>query len=99
MEGTMPRLRYIEEGEKTPHTRELIESAKRTGAPDPRVVSIMTRGQVGTGSVEYWNKVLYRNVPDQDLRRTPVRLLLDRALQRRAGRRPDRGNDQQPFHL
>lgn len=79
----MPRLRYIEEGEKTPHTRELIESAKRTGAPDPRVVSIMTRGQVGTGSVEYWNKVLYRNVPDQDLRRTPVRLLLDRALQRR----------------
>ena len=33
----MPRLRYIEENEKTPHTRELIESAKRTGAPDPRV--------------------------------------------------------------
>jgi hypothetical protein len=29
----MPRLRYIEESEKTPHTRELIESAKRTGAP------------------------------------------------------------------
>jgi AhpD family alkylhydroperoxidase len=58
----MPRLRYIEEGEKTPHTRELIESAKRTGAPDPRVVSIMTRGQVGTGWVEYWNKVLYQGV-------------------------------------
>jgi alkylhydroperoxidase family enzyme len=33
----MPRLRYIEENEKTPHARELIESAKRTGAPDPRV--------------------------------------------------------------
>ena len=48
----MPRLRYIEESEKTPHTRELIESAKRTGAPDPRVVSIMTRSQVGTGWVE-----------------------------------------------
>jgi hypothetical protein len=29
----MPRLRYIAENEKTPHTRELIESAKRTGAP------------------------------------------------------------------
>ena len=58
----MPRLRYIEEGEKTPHTRELIDSAKRTGAPDPRVVSIMTRSQVGAGWVEYWNKVLYQGV-------------------------------------
>jgi AhpD family alkylhydroperoxidase len=56
----MPRLRYIEESEKTPHTRELIESAKRTGAPDPRVLSIMTRSEVGTGWVEYWNKVLYQ---------------------------------------
>jgi len=58
----MPRLRYIKESEKTPHTRELIESAKRTGAPDPRVVGIMTRSQVGTGWVEYWNKVLYQGV-------------------------------------
>jgi AhpD family alkylhydroperoxidase len=58
----MPRLRYIEESEQTPHARELIESAKRTGAPDPRVVSIMTRSQVGTGWVEYWNKVLYQGV-------------------------------------
>jgi len=49
----MPRLRYIEESEKTLHTRELIESAKRTGAPDPRVVSIMTRSQVGAGWVEF----------------------------------------------
>lgn len=58
----MPRLRYIEESEKTPHTRDLIESAKRTGAPDPRVVSIMTRSKVGTGWVEYWNKVLYQGL-------------------------------------
>ena len=58
----MPRLRYIEENEKTPHARELIESAKRTGARDPRVVSIMTRSEVGTGWVEYWNKVLYQGV-------------------------------------
>jgi AhpD family alkylhydroperoxidase len=55
----MPRLRYIEENEKTPKTREMIESAKRTGAPDPRVVSIMTRSEVGTAWVECWNKVLY----------------------------------------
>jgi AhpD family alkylhydroperoxidase len=55
----MPRLRYIEDSEKTPHTSALIESAKKTGAPDPRVVSIMTRSEVGTAWVECWNKVLY----------------------------------------
>jgi hypothetical protein len=49
----MPRLRYIEESEKTPYTRELIESAKRTGAPDPRVVSLMTRSKLGIAWVEY----------------------------------------------
>ena len=43
-------------------TRELIESAKRTGAPDPRVVSLMTRGKLGTAWVEYWNKLLYQGV-------------------------------------
>jgi len=58
----VPRLRYIEETEKTPHTRELIESAKRTGAPDPRVVSLMTRSPLGIAWVEYWNKLLYQGV-------------------------------------
>ncbi len=58
----MPRLRYIEESEETPYTRELIESAKRTGAPDPRVVSLMTRGKLGIAWVEYWNKLLYHGV-------------------------------------
>ena len=58
----MSRLRYIEESEKTPHTRELIESAKRTGAPDPRVVSLMTRSPLGIAWVEYWNKLLYQGV-------------------------------------
>jgi AhpD family alkylhydroperoxidase len=58
----MPRLRYIEESEKTPLVRELIDSAKRTGAPDPRVVSLMTRGKLGTAWVEYWNKILYEGV-------------------------------------
>jgi AhpD family alkylhydroperoxidase len=58
----MPRLRYIEESEKSPHTHELIESAKRTGAPDPRVVSLMTRSPLGIAWVEYWNKLLYQGV-------------------------------------
>ena len=58
----MPRLRYIEEAEKTPRTRELIESAQKTGAPDPRVVSIMARGKLGIAWVEYWNKLLYHGV-------------------------------------
>lgn len=59
----MPRLRYIEENEKTPRDREMIESAKRTGAPDPRVVSIMLRNpKAGAAWVEYWNKLLYHGV-------------------------------------
>ena len=58
----MPRIRYIEESEKTPHTAAMIESAKKTGAPDPRVVSIMTRGKLGTAWVEYWNQLLYSGV-------------------------------------
>jgi AhpD family alkylhydroperoxidase len=58
----MPRLRYIEDGEKTAYTSELIESAKRTGAPDPRVVSLMTRSKLGVAWVEYWNKLLYQGV-------------------------------------
>ena len=40
----------------------MIESATRTGAPDPRVVSIMTRSAVGSAWVECWNKVLYDGV-------------------------------------
>jgi AhpD family alkylhydroperoxidase len=56
----MPRLRYIDENEKTAHTRQLIESAKRSGAPDPRVVSLMTRSRLGTAWVEYWNRLLYQ---------------------------------------
>src|SRR6516165_8636458 len=58
----MPRIGYIEESKKTPQIRTLIESAQKTGAPDPRVVSIMTRSEVGTAWVECWNKVLYKGV-------------------------------------
>ncbi|MGB8823751.1 MAG: carboxymuconolactone decarboxylase family protein, partial [Pseudolabrys sp.] len=58
----MPRLRYINDSENTSHTRELIESAKRTGAPDPRVVSIMSRADLGIAWVEYWNKLLYQGL-------------------------------------
>lgn len=56
----MPRIRYIEDHEKTEETAALIASAERTGAPDPRVVSIMTRHPTaGTGWVKYWNALLY----------------------------------------
>lgn len=59
----MPRIRYIEENEKTAETAELIASAEKTGAPDPRVVSIMTRHPVaGTGWVRYWNALLYEGL-------------------------------------
>src|SRR5436190_6033343 len=59
---SMPRLRYIEPSEQTTHTRELVESAKRTGAPDPRVVSLMVRSKLGIAWVEYWNKLLYHGI-------------------------------------
>jgi AhpD family alkylhydroperoxidase len=58
----MPRIAYIEDSQKTPQINAMIESAKKTGAPDPRVVSIMTRSEVGTAWVECWNKVLYKGV-------------------------------------
>jgi AhpD family alkylhydroperoxidase len=58
----MPRLRYIEDSEKTPAIQAMIDSAKKTGAPDPRVVQIMTRSEVGTAWVECWNKVLYKGL-------------------------------------
>ena len=58
----MPRIGYIEEFKKTPQIRTMIESAEKTGAPDPRVVSIMTRSEVGAAWVECWNKTLYGGV-------------------------------------
>jgi AhpD family alkylhydroperoxidase len=59
----MPRLRFIDELEMTPRDREMVESARRTGAPDPRVVSIMLRNpKAGAAWVEYWNKLLYHGV-------------------------------------
>ncbi len=59
----MPRLRYIDEAETSAQNRQMIEAAKITGAPDPRVVSIMVRNpKAGVAWVEYWNKLLYHGV-------------------------------------
>lgn len=55
----MPRLRFIEEQELDAEKRSLIASAERTGAPDPRVVRIMTRSAAGIAWVKCWNSVLY----------------------------------------
>jgi AhpD family alkylhydroperoxidase len=55
----MPRLRFIEESELDSERRALIVSAERTGAPDPRVVRIMTRSSAGMAWVKCWNSVLY----------------------------------------
>jgi len=59
---TTPRLRFIEEGELDRERRALIASAERTGAPDPRVVRIMTRSAAGIAWVKCWNTVLYEGV-------------------------------------
>ena len=76
----MPRLRYIEESEKTPAIQAMIDSAKKTGAPDPRVVSIMTRSEVGTAWVECWNKVLYKGLLPHKLKEM-VRIRISAAHQ------------------
>jgi alkylhydroperoxidase family enzyme len=55
----MPRLRFIEDRELDAEKRLLIASAERTGAPDPRVVRIMTRSSAGLAWVKCWNSVLY----------------------------------------
>jgi AhpD family alkylhydroperoxidase len=55
----MPRLRFIDDRELDAEKRALIASAERTGAPDPRVVRIMTRSGAGTAWVKCWNSVLY----------------------------------------
>ncbi len=59
----MPRIRYIEKNEKTEEADRLIASAEKTGAPDPRVVSIMARHPVaGLGWIKYWNSLLYEGL-------------------------------------
>ncbi len=56
----MPRLRFIDDSEIGDEARELIDSAKATGAPDPRVVSIFVRNsKAGVAWVRYWNSLLY----------------------------------------
>ena len=56
----MPRLRFIDDSEIGDEARELIDSAKATGAPDPRVVSILVRNpKAGVAWVRYWNSLLY----------------------------------------
>ena len=65
----MPRLRFIEESEKSEVARELIESAERTGAPDPRVVSILVRNpKAGVAWVKYWNALLYDGILPHSLK-------------------------------
>jgi len=56
----MPRLRYINEEEIYDEARDLVRSAERTGAPDPRVVRIMVRNRkAGAAWVKYWHALLY----------------------------------------
>jgi alkylhydroperoxidase family enzyme len=65
----MPRLRFIDESEKTAASRALIRMAEERGAPDWRVASIMARNPVaGLGWVEYWSKLLYEGLLEHRLK-------------------------------
>jgi AhpD family alkylhydroperoxidase len=64
----MSRLRAVSPAEETPEIRALIDSAERTGAPDPRIVGIFLRNaKIGPVWVAYWNQLFYNGV-------LPVRL-------------------------
>ncbi|MDA1090591.1 MAG: carboxymuconolactone decarboxylase family protein [Proteobacteria bacterium] len=59
----MPRIRYIEEDEKSDEAKQLIAQSEERGAPDPRVVSIMVRNsKTGVAWVKYWNTLLYDGI-------------------------------------
>lgn len=59
----MPRIRYIEEDEKSDEAKELIALSETRGAPDSRVVSIMVRNpKAGVAWVKYWNSLLYDGI-------------------------------------
>ena len=68
--------------------------------PDPRVVSVITRSQLGMGGVLEQAALSGRipaqtqgDVPHQDFGRASMWLLLDSTLDRREGGRTDRGHD------
>src|SRR2546426_3590369 len=98
----MPRLRYIEESEKSPRTRELIESAKRTGArsarsqPDDAQPAGHCLGRILEQAALSGHTATQAqgDVPHQDFGCASMRLLLDRTLDGRKGGRADRGHDQ-----
>ena len=58
----MARIDSIEESKLDAEGRTLVASAERTGAPDPRVVRIMTRSSAGRAWVKCWNSVLYEGM-------------------------------------
>ena len=103
----MPRLRYIEETRKDAADRR----HDRIGQEDRRARSARGLDHDAQQSRHRLGRIVEQgalqrraaaqaqgNVPHPDFGRAPVRLLLDRALQRRQGRRPDRGDDQRSVH-
>lgn len=58
----MQRLRYIHVEEQTPEIAALIAAAEEKGAPDPRIMSIMTRSPLGVLWAKYWHALLYEGV-------------------------------------
>ena len=61
-EGYAARSTTHRKSKKTPQIRTMIKSAQKPVRRDPRVVSIMTRSEVGAAWVECSNKTLYGGV-------------------------------------
>ncbi|MCB0167153.1 MAG: carboxymuconolactone decarboxylase family protein [Anaerolineae bacterium] len=76
----MQRLRYITDEEKTPEISDLIAAAEVKGAPDPRIMSIMTRSPLGVLWGKYWHALLYEGLLPHRLKEM-VRLYMSVAHQ------------------
>jgi AhpD family alkylhydroperoxidase len=63
----MSRIAAIAENEKTDEMDRLIKAAERTGAPDPRIASILVRASSGRSFLGFWNTIFYDGI-------LPVRL-------------------------
>jgi alkylhydroperoxidase family enzyme len=58
MEGSMPRIRPIEDHEANETQRLLIDTAKANGAPDPLCARIYVRSEAGRNWLRIWNELL-----------------------------------------
>lgn len=51
-----------QDADLTPRAAEILKFAERSGAPDPRMVRVMIRSEVGVAMLEAWHYALYKGL-------------------------------------